>query len=165
MELRDEARNHIWHCIGNGQKTNVWHDIWCKEGPISKIIARRQICSAGFSNNASVASVVENGILTFPEEWYSQHAALLPNKQLELINGKEDMVKWRSNKGNLVKNRNSEKTQTETEITRFFSVRFLSVFLVFARSGPNRPETKIRKELEPSLFGSVLSGRFGFAHP
>ena len=103
MELRNETRKHIWHCLEDGQKTNAWHDLWCKEGPLSKFITRRQVYSAGFSNNASVASVVENGQLIFPDEWYGQHGAILPKRQLELTNGKEDMVKWRSNKGNLVK--------------------------------------------------------------
>lgn len=68
MELRNEVRPHIWHCLGDGDKTNVWHDIWCKDGPLDRFITRRQVYSAGFSNNANVASVVENGYLIFPEE-------------------------------------------------------------------------------------------------
>lgn len=87
MELRNEVRKHIWRCLVDGQNTNAWHDLWCKNGPLSNFITRRQVYSAGFLNNASVASVVDNGQLTFPDEWYVQHSALLPNRQLDLING------------------------------------------------------------------------------
>ncbi|GKD53319.1 hypothetical protein Tco_1286706 [Tanacetum coccineum] len=59
MELRDQARPHIRHCLGKGESTSMWHDYWCDIGPIDEIVTRRQIFSAGFYNNATVASMLE----------------------------------------------------------------------------------------------------------
>ncbi|GJV83129.1 hypothetical protein Tco_1523027 [Tanacetum coccineum] len=59
MELRDQARPHIRHCLGKGESTSMWHDYWCDIGPIDEIVTRGQIFSAGFYNNATVASMLE----------------------------------------------------------------------------------------------------------
>ncbi|PWA95666.1 RNA-directed DNA polymerase, eukaryota, Reverse transcriptase zinc-binding domain protein [Artemisia annua] len=103
MELRNEVRPHVWHCLGNGESTSVWHELWCEAGPLDKFITRRQVYSAGFSHNATVASMVENGQLRFPDEWFEQYTVLNNRRQLVLIDDKEDVVKWKSKQGNLVK--------------------------------------------------------------
>nr|GEX09581.1 hypothetical protein [Tanacetum cinerariifolium] len=53
LELREQVRPHIRHCLGNGEDTNMWHDCWCDIGPIDKVVTRRQIYSAGFLDNAT----------------------------------------------------------------------------------------------------------------
>ena len=89
--------------MGNGKNTNVWHDLWCEDGPLDKIITRRQIYSAGLSHNATVASVVDNGQLKFPDEWFEQYTVLKNKRHLVLIDERNDMVKWKSKHENLVK--------------------------------------------------------------
>lgn len=50
-----------------------------------------------------MASVVDNGQLKFPNEWFDQYTVLNNKKYLVLIDEKDDMVKWKSKHGNLVK--------------------------------------------------------------
>ncbi|GKC56561.1 hypothetical protein Tco_1084159, partial [Tanacetum coccineum] len=76
LELREQVRPHIRHCLGNGEDTNMWHDCWCDIGPIDKVVTRRQIYSAGFLNNATVASMFGNRQNKIPDDWIVQNRAL-----------------------------------------------------------------------------------------
>ncbi|GKB93703.1 hypothetical protein Tco_0979840 [Tanacetum coccineum] len=68
MELRKQVRPYIRHCLGNGESTNTWHDFWCDIRPIDEKVTRRQIFSAGFHNDATVASMVRDGEIKMPED-------------------------------------------------------------------------------------------------
>ncbi|GJW81959.1 hypothetical protein Tco_0145934 [Tanacetum coccineum] len=60
LDLREMVRPHIWSCLGDGENIMTWHDKWNDIGPLSRIISKRQIYSARFSNSASVADMMIN---------------------------------------------------------------------------------------------------------
>ncbi|GKD42378.1 hypothetical protein Tco_1267023, partial [Tanacetum coccineum] len=66
MELRNQVRPYIRHCLGNGENTCIWHDYWNEAGPIDKLVSRSQIYSARFENNATVASMTQMGQNNLP---------------------------------------------------------------------------------------------------
>ncbi|GJZ24374.1 RNA-directed DNA polymerase, eukaryota, reverse transcriptase zinc-binding domain protein [Tanacetum coccineum] len=102
MELREQVRPHIRHCLGNGESTNMWHDYWCDIGPNDEIVTRRQIFSAGFQNNATVASMFGDGQSKIPDDWISQNS-LLKQVKPTLNKNSVDKVRWQSNDKNMVK--------------------------------------------------------------
>nr|GEW37931.1 hypothetical protein [Tanacetum cinerariifolium] len=54
FDLRIRARENIVYKIGNGKNASVWHDRWSEKPFLDSIVSRREIYSAGFSNNADV---------------------------------------------------------------------------------------------------------------
>ncbi|GJQ89763.1 ulp1 protease family, C-terminal catalytic domain-containing protein [Tanacetum coccineum] len=68
MELRNQVRPYIRHCLGNGENTSIWHDYYSEARPIDKLVSRRHIYSAGFENNATVASMAQIGQNSLPDD-------------------------------------------------------------------------------------------------
>ncbi|GJV45922.1 RNA-directed DNA polymerase, eukaryota, reverse transcriptase zinc-binding domain protein [Tanacetum coccineum] len=55
LDLKETTRNHMLYKIGNRNKISIWHDRWSLMPAIDTIVSRRDIYTAGFSNNATMA--------------------------------------------------------------------------------------------------------------
>lgn len=103
LELREKVRPHIWSVIGNGKNTEMWHDKWNIGGPLSNVVTRRAVYSAGLQNNEKVANMIVNGQWQWPVEWLDQFPQLSQIEAPRLNDDTEDSVHWLSNKMKVVK--------------------------------------------------------------
>ncbi|GJV66182.1 zinc knuckle CX2CX4HX4C containing protein [Tanacetum coccineum] len=51
----------------NGRKTSVWYDKWCKDGPLSSAISKRDIYEAILQDEARVVDIITNGQWMWPD--------------------------------------------------------------------------------------------------
>ena len=70
MAIRNKMIPHVFHIIGNGKMTSIWHDTWHKNGPLSQFNSKRDIYDARLCDNDKVADLLENGEWRWPDEWY-----------------------------------------------------------------------------------------------
>lgn len=63
--MRPDVRSFIIHQIGNGQSISVWFDI----GPLELTVSKRDMARVGFSFQAKVSNLVEEGSLSWPKDW------------------------------------------------------------------------------------------------
>lgn len=59
--MRDKIKPHILHCIGNGQKTNLWHDPWLPQGSLVDQFGNDIIRQSGLGENYTVDKLIQNG--------------------------------------------------------------------------------------------------------
>nr|GEW98105.1 RNA-directed DNA polymerase, eukaryota, reverse transcriptase zinc-binding domain protein [Tanacetum cinerariifolium] len=99
----DAVKNHVWHSIGNGEKTSMFCDKWCSNGPLSKFISKRSLYDARISDNVVVAEMLVDNDWKWPDDWLSKfpvlNSIIPPNIQKE----KENWVMWVNNKDQKVK--------------------------------------------------------------
>ncbi|GJU06197.1 RNA-directed DNA polymerase, eukaryota, reverse transcriptase zinc-binding domain protein [Tanacetum coccineum] len=62
LDLKDATRKHMQYKIGNGKKISMWHDRWSLMPAIDSILSRKDIYTAGFSNDDTVAECVQNNL-------------------------------------------------------------------------------------------------------
>ncbi|GKD45073.1 RNA-directed DNA polymerase, eukaryota, reverse transcriptase zinc-binding domain protein [Tanacetum coccineum] len=74
----------------------------CEAGPIDEKVSRRQVYSAGFDNNVTVARMAQMGQNSLPDEWVSYNSTLCQVTIPNLHQGKNDVVRWQSNDKNMV---------------------------------------------------------------
>ncbi|GJY24379.1 hypothetical protein Tco_0398037 [Tanacetum coccineum] len=85
---------------GNGMSTSFWYDMWCSQSPISHFLTPRDIARDGFTLQANVADLVENGVWTWPLSWLVK----APNMGLITVpnlDDSQDCVQWRDHNGNM----------------------------------------------------------------
>ncbi|GKG45368.1 hypothetical protein Tco_0495446, partial [Tanacetum coccineum] len=34
LKIRDAVKEHVWHNISNGERTSMFYDKWCSNGPL-----------------------------------------------------------------------------------------------------------------------------------
>ncbi|GJT42556.1 hypothetical protein Tco_0951271 [Tanacetum coccineum] len=76
LKVKDEIKEHVWFEIGNGRKTSVWYDKWCKDGPLSNVISKRDIYEARLQDEARVADIINNGQWMWPDGWMNRYPIL-----------------------------------------------------------------------------------------
>ncbi|GKB33426.1 RNA-directed DNA polymerase, eukaryota, reverse transcriptase zinc-binding domain protein [Tanacetum coccineum] len=99
MDLREAIRKHMQYNIGDGNTTSMWHDRWTQMPAIDTILSRREIFSAGFSNDASIADCIHNNRWKWPNEWVIKYPILKLYHVPMLIPRKMDKLLWCSNTG------------------------------------------------------------------
>ncbi|GKF40585.1 hypothetical protein Tco_0123927 [Tanacetum coccineum] len=76
LDLKDATRKHMQYKIGNGKKISMWHDRWSMMPAIDSFLSRRDICTAGFSNDVTIAECVQNNCWSWPEDWFIKYPIL-----------------------------------------------------------------------------------------
>ncbi|XP_022040602.1 uncharacterized protein LOC110943154 [Helianthus annuus] len=100
LAIRSLLRPFLWSSIGNGARTNVWSDMWCDHGPLSRFISPRRIANAGFHLQSTVADLVsQNGEWTWPIAWYDLFPVLI-NVQVPKFSDRQDRMVWKDLDGN-----------------------------------------------------------------
>ncbi|GJU04495.1 probable L-cysteine desulfhydrase, chloroplastic [Tanacetum coccineum] len=103
LKTRDAVKSRVWHSIGNGERTSMFYDKWCSNGPLSKFISKRNLYDSRISDNVVVAEMLADNEWKWPSDWLSKFTVLNsiipPNIQKE----KEDLVMWVNNKDQKVK--------------------------------------------------------------
>ncbi|GKA87050.1 hypothetical protein Tco_0808761 [Tanacetum coccineum] len=85
--------------IGNGNKISMWHDKWSLMPAIDTILSRRDIYTAGFTNNTAVADCVQNNNWSWPEDWFIKYP-ILSQYQVPKINADiQNKMLWCLNNG------------------------------------------------------------------
>ncbi|GJX38114.1 hypothetical protein Tco_0251417 [Tanacetum coccineum] len=97
LKIRDDIREHVWFEIGNGRKTSVWYDKWCKDGPLSSAISKRDIYEAILHDEARVADIINNGQWIWPDGWMDKYPFLANLDRTINLNESEDKVLWITN--------------------------------------------------------------------
>nr|GFA02156.1 RNA-directed DNA polymerase, eukaryota, reverse transcriptase zinc-binding domain protein [Tanacetum cinerariifolium] len=100
--IRDDIRNHVRYDIRDGRKVSMWYDKWCKDGPLSTIISRRDIYDARLDDNARVADMVNNNNWVWPDGWKERYAILRNLDGDVMLSNKKDKVLWVTNAGEKV---------------------------------------------------------------
>ena len=55
------------------KSVSAWHDKWSAEGPLSEFITTRDIYEARFSNDCSIASLIQSHNWKMHMEWMSKY--------------------------------------------------------------------------------------------
>ena len=100
----------------------MWHDKWDISDPLSNIVLRRVVYSAGLHQNEKVANMIVNGRWQWPTGWLDQFPQLITVKIPILNEDKEDSVHWISSKRNLVKFSISRVWKEETLKLKFHAM-------------------------------------------
>ncbi|GKE08036.1 RNA-directed DNA polymerase, eukaryota, reverse transcriptase zinc-binding domain protein [Tanacetum coccineum] len=87
-------RKHVWYNIGNGEKTSMFYDKWCSNGPLSKFISKRNQYDARINDNVLVADLLVDNNWKWPNDWLSKFPVLNSINPLNIQKDKEDMV-WK----------------------------------------------------------------------
>ncbi|GJW07958.1 RNA-directed DNA polymerase, eukaryota, reverse transcriptase zinc-binding domain protein [Tanacetum coccineum] len=90
LKIRDDIRVHVWVVICNGRKTSVWYDKWCKDGPLSSVISKRDIYEAILHDEARVADIINNGQWIWPDGWMDKYPFLANLDRTINLNESED---------------------------------------------------------------------------
>ncbi|GJZ62584.1 hypothetical protein Tco_0618721, partial [Tanacetum coccineum] len=92
LDLRNVVRVNITYTIRNGRKASVWHDSWSDKPILDSVVSRREIYSAGFSNNDTVSMCVNGNQWNWPNEWFLKYL-ILSQILVPILNNKvEDML-------------------------------------------------------------------------
>nr|XP_043611998.1 uncharacterized protein LOC122583683 [Erigeron canadensis] len=67
MGIKYLIKKHIFVEIGDGQRTSMWHDRWCGEGPLHDFISRRSIYDARMDDDITVDKMVINREWKWPD--------------------------------------------------------------------------------------------------
>ncbi|GJV81463.1 RNA-directed DNA polymerase, eukaryota, reverse transcriptase zinc-binding domain protein [Tanacetum coccineum] len=94
-------RSHIFHKIGDGMNSSLWFDNWHAICPLSDFVSKRKIFASGLPLSCKVADVINNGAWVWPEVLTNSFDALSIIPPPLLVQGKPDVVKWRSKNGRL----------------------------------------------------------------
>ncbi|GKD48970.1 RNA-directed DNA polymerase, eukaryota, reverse transcriptase zinc-binding domain protein, partial [Tanacetum coccineum] len=78
---------------------SVWHDKWSDNPSIDSIMSRRDIYSAGFSNDETVYGCVSGNQWTWPSYWFEKYPILLSFPVPKINDSNEDRLVWRTNEG------------------------------------------------------------------
>ena len=91
LSLRNKIRKHIWHELGDGKNTNVWHDTWNEKGPISELVTFKNRYEARMSEQLTVADAIVDGTWIWNNRWSNLANINVP----VLMEGKDDIVMWK----------------------------------------------------------------------
>ncbi|GKB12041.1 RNA-directed DNA polymerase, eukaryota, reverse transcriptase zinc-binding domain protein [Tanacetum coccineum] len=98
LELRGMMGKHMRYKIGNGITVNVWHDKWFSDEYIFKTISKKEIFYAGFSDNATVADLLDENGWKWPPNWVNKYMFLF-NVPTPNLSNRPDMPVWVSSDG------------------------------------------------------------------
>ncbi|GJY29341.1 hypothetical protein Tco_0405108 [Tanacetum coccineum] len=94
LELRNKVRPYIFHQIGNGENVSMWNDNWCDMGYLKQFVTNKDIHEARIHKDCSVAEMIDDNKLNWPEQWVKKFSQL-SQLQLPLLNKeKNDHAKW-----------------------------------------------------------------------
>ncbi|GJR17132.1 RNA-directed DNA polymerase, eukaryota, reverse transcriptase zinc-binding domain protein [Tanacetum coccineum] len=73
IRIRDKIKPYVRFRIGDGKSISIWHDKWCDQGLLDKIINNRDIYDVRMSNETCLADAIKvangngqmNGVLNF----------------------------------------------------------------------------------------------------
>nr|GEU70429.1 hypothetical protein [Tanacetum cinerariifolium] len=89
--------------LGNGRDIAMWSDNWCTIGYLSQYISNRMLFDARIKEICALLNMIHNGSWNWLEEWLQQ-VPILVNIHVPRLNEHDnDYVKWRNNKGKLIK--------------------------------------------------------------
>nr|GEV10909.1 hypothetical protein [Tanacetum cinerariifolium] len=98
LQLRDIVKPYFWKQVGNGHNTSLWHDRWCLQGPLVRLLSPRDIAREGYTLQTHVADLVVNGAWNFPLSWLAK-APILSTLYVPMLTEHEDSVYWRDSNG------------------------------------------------------------------
>ncbi|GJV60023.1 hypothetical protein Tco_1466123 [Tanacetum coccineum] len=79
----------------------MWHDSWSMLPTLDSVVSRREIYSAGFTNDTTLAECIEDKKWKWPEQWLSEHPNLNQYPVPVLNIGTKDKLMWCSNEGSM----------------------------------------------------------------
>lgn len=89
-------KTHICYSVGNGQKTNLWHDPWLPQGSLVDQFGQAIIRQSGRGENCKVAHLIGNGSWDlWPPTSYEVSQAWNQIKDQPLSANEEDEIFWK----------------------------------------------------------------------
>ncbi|GJR35005.1 serine decarboxylase-like protein [Tanacetum coccineum] len=73
LDLREDIRKHVQYKVGDGFSVSMWHDSRSMLPKLDYVVSRREIYSAGFTNDTTLAECIEDKKWKWPEQWLSEH--------------------------------------------------------------------------------------------
>ncbi|GJU01943.1 RNA-directed DNA polymerase, eukaryota, reverse transcriptase zinc-binding domain protein [Tanacetum coccineum] len=99
LKLRNKIRPHIVHVIGNGKNVSMWNDNWSDIGYLKQFMTSKDVHDARINEDCSVADILEDSELTWPDQWVKKFTLLRHLKVPLFNNDQEDAIKWRKRNG------------------------------------------------------------------
>ncbi|GKA75771.1 hypothetical protein Tco_0782149 [Tanacetum coccineum] len=96
--IRSYIREFCWVPIGDG-KSSAWFDKWDVHCPLMEHLSPRIIARAGFSLQALVADIVQDGTWKWPSAWYDLYPVLNQVGTPTLLHDTQDKCQWRLHAG------------------------------------------------------------------
>ncbi|GJS62818.1 hypothetical protein Tco_0677382 [Tanacetum coccineum] len=98
--LRSFIRDFIWVRISDGANASAWFDQWSQACPLSRFVTTRDMFNAGFNMETKLKELINNGMWTWPNEWYTKYP-LLQHLNTPILMGSPDTLEWRDADGSV----------------------------------------------------------------
>ncbi|GKB28957.1 RNA-directed DNA polymerase, eukaryota, reverse transcriptase zinc-binding domain protein [Tanacetum coccineum] len=76
MRIRDKIKPYVRFRIGDGKTISVWHDKWCDQGPLDKIVNNKDIYNVRMSNKTCLVDAIKDGRWKWADEWSTKYVKL-----------------------------------------------------------------------------------------